>query len=128
MRIRKSLESRLRSFSRREGECLIWTGTQRGGVPGNRYGALKVQGAKEYVHRMAYELWVGPVPEGQLVCHTCDVRLCIEPSHLFLGTQKDNAQDRDKKGRAWWQRERGTLPSGDELFKADDTYRVRVGR
>lgn len=50
-------------------------------------------------HRWAYGQWVGPIPEGLCVLHECDVSLCVNPSHLFLGTKADNNADRNKKGR-----------------------------
>ncbi|HBR21586.1 MAG TPA: hypothetical protein DD713_03315 [Nitrospiraceae bacterium] len=50
-------------------------------------------------HRFMYELCIGPIPEGMLVCHTCDIERCGNPEHLFLGTHKDNTQDAINKGR-----------------------------
>jgi hypothetical protein len=69
------------------------------------YGRLKVQlGTREKfrhtpAHRYAWELWRGPIPDGMNVLHACDNRACCNPSHLFLGTQKDNIQDMHAKGR-----------------------------
>jgi HNH endonuclease len=50
-------------------------------------------------HRRAYQLYVGEIPPGIYVLHTCDNRPCVNPHHLFLGTQKDNIQDMITKGR-----------------------------
>lgn len=50
-------------------------------------------------HRMAWELEHGPIPDEMCVLHECDNRLCVRPSHLFLGTNVDNMRDRDAKGR-----------------------------
>lgn len=81
---------------RKTKSCWLWiAGLGRGG-----YGKFGVRGNRTVAaHRYAYETQIGPIPDGLLVCHDCDNHLCVRPSHLFLGTHKDNTQDAIKKGR-----------------------------
>lgn len=65
----------------------------------NGYGSLSVNYKNISAHRMAYEVFVGRIPDSLCVCHKCDNRRCINPDHLFLGTRKDNMQDCKAKGR-----------------------------
>jgi hypothetical protein len=76
--------------------CLLWLGSV------NRYGYGYAIDKRRSVlaHRAAWEQENGPIPGGLLVCHKCDVRSCINPAHLFLGSAADNAQDMARKGRA----------------------------
>lgn len=97
------LLARLHARSKREGECLVWTGHR---LP-RGYGLLSVKTetwmGKRYAHRIAWEIANGrPVPEGRMVCHRCDNPSCIEPAHLFLGTHKENMADMKSKGRGHW--------------------------
>ena len=67
------------------------------------YGQIGQQKDGKYfsyrIHRLAYEAWVGPIPDGLLVCHTCDNRRCFNPEHLFTGTRTDNHTDMENKQR-----------------------------
>lgn len=76
------------------GECLVLpTANPR------EYGVVSVSGEDLYAHRVVYELEHGPIPAGMEVCHTCDVRACFWPAHLFSGTRKTNMMDMAAKGR-----------------------------
>lgn len=77
------------------GDCLLWQGmTNHKG-----YGRISFQSRLYMCHRLSYEINFGKIPNGLIVCHKCDVRNCINPEHLFLGTDKDNVVDKFQKGR-----------------------------
>jgi HNH endonuclease len=102
--------------------CWLWDGaTQRG------YGALvvgsRLDGTRKMMraHRLSWIVHRGDIPDGLDVCHVCDVRMCINPDHLFLGTRKENIRDAVNKNRLnpWQSRKthcvRGHELSGDNL-------------
>jgi HNH endonuclease len=72
-------------------QCWVWTG------PTYKFGYGRFAG---YAHRIAWELTNGPIPEGLFGLHKCDNPPCVRPSHLFLGTRKDNSEDMKRKGRS----------------------------
>lgn len=96
--------------------CLLWEGPR--GKDG--YGLVKHNGKLRRVHRYCYELAIGSIPSGMYVCHKCDVPLCINPEHLFIGTARDNARDAVIKRRLHNSKKdvckRGHSFSGDNLY------------
>ena len=68
-------------------------------VRSDGYGVISVNGKERTAHRVTWERTYGFIPNGLFVLHRCDNRPCINPEHLFLGTQRDNCHDRKIKGR-----------------------------
>lgn len=76
--------------------CWLWTGamTKKG------YGWFTIEaGCTRLAHRIAWSLTNGEIPDGLCILHRCDIPLCVNPEHLFIGTMKDNSQDMESKRR-----------------------------
>lgn len=97
--------------------CVIWPGRcDRDG-----YGILSVGGHRK-AHRFIYALYVGPIPAGMGVLHSCDTPSCVNPAHLRIGSPADNADDRKSRFRSC----AGTLSPKAKLT-AEQVMRIRDG-
>ena len=98
-----------------ESGCWIWTAY----VMPNNYGYFYM-GEIKRAHRASWIIHKGPIPDGMYVLHKCDIRECVNPDHLFIGTQKDNMGDRDRKNRNYWASK--THCKRGHLFDETNTY------
>lgn len=96
-------------------DCWTWTAF----IHPSGYGTFRLNGKEILAHRMAWILTNGEIPDDKYVCHHCDNRICCNPSHLFLGTAKDNAHDRDNKGRTVVPDNRGSKHGMSKLTEED---------
>ena len=112
--------------------CWLWGAS----LDGKGYGQFQM-GTKNKqklvrAHRVSWELEREPIPDGLHVLHKCDIRPCVNPDHLFLGTQKDNLVDMAQKGRARNQNKhathchRGHELSGDNVYYWQTTRQCRA--
>ena len=81
--------------------CWLWAGAERS----NGYGMINVDGVSKAAHRLVWEVYRGQIPKGSgphgtCVLHHCDTPTCVNPAHLFLGTNRDNVRDRVAKKRS----------------------------
>lgn len=118
---RKSLEDGLKRYINKTDTCWVWTGDKYG----SGYGRLSIgKGKQVRAHRFMYEQLNGKIPDGLFACHSCDNRLCVNPSHIFIGTQKDNMQDCLKKGRHKYKTLKG-VDSPNSKSTNDDIIKIR---
>ena len=92
---KETLQQRFWARVKKTKTCWLWTGS----VDDYGYASMTVNYKHKKASRISHELFVGPIPDGLSVLHHCDNPLCVRPIHLWLGTQLDNNQDREKKGR-----------------------------
>jgi len=77
--------------------CWIWMGSLM--AQGYGYAGNKSNGQPLSAHRRSWELHRGPIPKGKHVLHKCDIRCCVYPDHLYVGTHQDNMRDMHERGR-----------------------------
>lgn len=112
-----TLEQRFWRSVDTSGDCWMWTGAKSF----SGYGHLTSNNRRVLAHRVSYEINVSPIPDGMVICHSCDVPSCVNPAHLFVGTVADNNRDMWSKGRG-----RGLDPHNGKL--TDDQRREAVAR
>jgi hypothetical protein len=96
--------------------CWIWTG----GLDKDGYGKICIDGMNQRAHRVSFELHREKIPDGECALHTCDIRCCINPDHIFIGTRADNMTDKCAKDRQ---------PNGERHYRSrlseDDVILIR---
>lgn len=103
---RKETEERLANYTADQTSgCWNWLGAMQP----NGYGVVRHNNKTARTHRVAYEFYCGPIPDGHVVAHSCDNRRCINPDHLIAMSQTDNLRDMAKKGR--WRNQFGEGPN-----------------
>lgn len=90
----KTIEERFWEKVDKSGDCWLWLGQTNGG-----YGVISCNGKDKYAHRVSWQIHNGNIPGDILVLHTCDNPPCVNPDHLWLGTDADNTNDKVKKNR-----------------------------
>lgn len=128
---RRPLEERFweKVIKGRDDECWPWIG----GKFADGYGAIRIDRASKRAPRVSYELAKGPIPKGKQVRHECDNPICVNPTHLLVGTHADNMSDMAERSRG--HREyRVTDDEVQQIREADDTlanlaakYGVSIG-
>lgn len=122
------LEERFWQHVTKSDGCWEWQGKR--GVSG--YGVICFRNTLRVASRVSWEIHNGPIPEGLFACHHCDNPLCVNPDHLFLGTNSDNFRDMLAKGRHTFQKHpgqnKGEGHPGVRLTEAQVLEIRRLGR
>jgi len=109
-------------------DCWPWTGTFVGRERHRRYGVYGAGSARIRAHRLSWEIANDTViPAGHVICHACDHPWCVNPRHLWVGTQRQNISDAESKGRMRTHGDRTYCPNG-HLRTAENTHWQRNHR
>ena len=113
---KRAVVDRFMSHVKKTDTCWLWVG----GVNEGGYGMFKYNSRAARSHRVSWELHCGVVPAHLFVLHKCDVRTCVNPDHLFLGTKRDNNLDMVLKGRQVW-----GVRNGRHKLSEEDVVSIR---
>jgi hypothetical protein len=113
--MRLSVSDRFWSKVTKTEQCWLWLGAPTS----SGYGAIEIEGKTISAHRYSYEYEYGSIPVGRFVLHTCDIPLCVRPSHLYSGTHKDNMRDMLERGHHKHPSQRGELNSRAKITMKD---------
>lgn len=120
----KEIEERFMSKVQPEPNTGCWFWDRACNAAG--YGRISFVGSTGLIslaHRASYEIFIGPIPKGLHVLHKCDQPACVNPGHLWLGTNNDNITDRIQKGRSF--RSVGELSGGSKLTR-EQVQNIRI--
>ncbi|HEY3494565.1 MAG TPA: hypothetical protein VGK73_07760 [Polyangiaceae bacterium] len=145
--LRERFESRYIPVT--ETGCWLWTGSVSLSYQGKKRREemrpqITANGKTRIAYRVGYELLVGPIPAGKMLCHRCNVSICVNPNHVYPGTAQDNVDDCKRAGRlaphnvhkthcrnGHEYTEQNTLPYGNRRLcricakQNDEAYRIR---
>lgn len=107
--------------------CWLWAGANNAEKdPVRLYGRITLNKTIYPAHRFSYLAFWGDIPKSFHVCHKCDVPMCVNPSHLFLGTHKDNMKDMSTKGRG--SKQKVTHCPRNHPYDEENTIKNKYGR
>lgn len=119
-----SIKDRFMSYVQKSddlNDCWNWIG----GKSSSGYGAFTINHKKYLAHRVSYALFVDTIPDGMEVCHSCDNKLCVNPSHLWSGTHQDNIDDKVRKNRQSHHTKSRGENNGKNKLTEQNIYQIR---